>query len=119
MQHVQITSRSAFKAAMAHKADNMPIEEVTNDGEAEMINAFWNIFGNYIRNLEDPRHFSHAQKRYVLKMEFSRLMFPATTKTVLKKHQEWFAKDLRRRCSSEITMEEVQAAPSLFSWNRG
>ena len=109
---IGLESRSAFKAAMALKADNTPIEEVTNDGDAEMISAFWNIFGNYIRNLKDPRHFSHAQKRYVLKTEFSRLMFPATTKTVREKHQKWFAEDLRQRCSSEITMA-IKKAKSI------
>ena len=99
---IGLESRAALNSAMDLHTDNVKVAEVTNDCDSRIINSFRTIFGEEITNLKDTRHFSLAQKRYVIKSPFSAEMFPGSTKIKRDKGKRWFAEDLRMRCSAEL-----------------
>ena len=80
---IGLESRPAFRSALALKAENMPIKDVTNDGDTENYKRIPQCVREtgLKQSLKDLRHFSHSQKRYVLKTTFS----TTTTKRCLEK----------------------------------
>ena len=103
-QHESIGREGVYakKSAEVLKEEGINVKYITSDGDCEIGNAFKETYPA-VEWMKDARHFSLSQMKAIKAAKFSDQMFPTATKVQRQRDQQWFAEDIRQRCSAELT----------------
>lgn len=108
----------ATESLMKLAADNINVHTIITDPDSSSYRAGSDLYeaGKLKvspRHQLDTRHFSHNQRKFVKKMDFSKKMFPGKTVAEQKTQQGRFADDLASRCHAEHSNAFVKLAGEL------
>lgn len=105
-RHTPISNEGeyAFAACESLKSQGLKVKTMTSDGDVKIDEGVKRSFPN-ADCLRDSIHVAKSQKNAIIAKQYSHSMFPGNEKERTK-CKNWFAEDLRQRCSSELTRAE-------------
>ena len=92
----------AEEAVRPLKESGIHISEITTDGDSKFTTGVKKHYPN-VTCLKDSIHYARAQEKALKSAKFSKGVFKGSTAEVRKQKQNWFARDLKRRCTAEFT----------------